>query len=341
MLRDRVILHLVKSFRTELTLPPAVHRLTHATPVMTVGSCFSDAVGSLFTRYKFKTLANPFGVVYNPIAIHNLIRRAVFNEPPSDSTFINHSGRVYNFDFHSSFSGKTRHELEQAITNALGTSHHFLTAAPWLILTYGTAWVYERNDTGEVVANCHKVEASAFRKKLLSVDDITKSFGDLLAVLKPLARDIKILLTVSPVRHLRDTFELNSVSKAVLRLACHQLSTQYADVDYFPAFEIMFDDLRDYRFYEPDMLHPTEEAIAYTWEKFIHRYADDGTLAFIAKWDPIDRALAHRAFHPDAEPHREFLGGILKKLEALGSGVDVSAEVNRIQAQLSSPTKEE
>jgi hypothetical protein len=202
------------------------------------------------------------------------------------------------------------------------------------MITYGTAWTYTRKDTGEVVANCHKVPAHQFEKELCTQKRMLDSFGECYSKLKAFNPNLNIILTVSPVRHLKDTLELNSVSKSVLRLTCHTLTQQHADVHYFPAYEILLDDLRDYRFYKSDMIHPSADAEEYIWAKFCRQYVDDHTLAFLEKWKKIRSALQHKPLHVTSSAHQEFLQGLLAQLHELREVVSVDEEMESIKKQL-------
>ncbi len=243
-------------FRTSILPTQSLHQLGIKMPVLTLGSCFADAMGSRLKAYKISTLANPFGVVYNPHSIHKLLKLAVYNALIPESTFVQNREVFLNYDFHSEFSFLTQSALKTQLQAIVESTHNFLKSTQWLIITYGTTWVYQRNDTGEIVANCHKLPAKQFTKSLLTQNKIIESFEEMHQQLKVFNPEIKIILTVSPVRHIKDTLELNSVSKSILRLACHTLSTSIKDIMYFPAYEIMMDDLRDYRFYKADMLRP-------------------------------------------------------------------------------------
>lgn len=324
----------MKEFRTELNLLPAPSRMNLQSGVLTQGSCFSDAIGRRMAAHKMKTMVNPFGVVYNPESIHKVLAVSIFNEPLPDHTYLQNRDIHLNFNFHSEYSALKKTELMSRIAETIGSTHYFLKDAEWLLITYGTAWVFQRNDTGEIVANCHKMPASLFTKSLANPKEIVSSFSVFYQALKKFNPQIKILLTVSPVRHLKDTLTGNSVSKSVLRLACDSIAENFNDVEYFPAYELMLDDLRDYRFYKADMLHPTEEAEDYIWEKFLVRYADGATLDFIRQWKEILSALNHRPFHPEAAAHQQFLRQTLKKIEELKSLVDVEQEASLIKKQI-------
>ncbi|HEY9005214.1 GSCFA domain-containing protein [Ohtaekwangia sp.] len=321
-------------FRTTLNAGVSTHTISLSDRIATLGSCFADAIGSRMSRSKMQTLANPFGVLYNPVSMHRALRYSIFNETVPDHTFLTHHDVFLNYDFHSEISALSKTVLQHQLINTIGATHHFLKDAQWLLLTYGTAWVYERADTGEIVANCHKQPASQFRKSLLSHNQIVASFEEMYTGLKALNPAIRIILTVSPVRHIKDTLELNSVSKSILRVACHTLQEAYLDVVYFPAYEIQLDDLRDYRFYKSDMLHPTEQAEDYIWEQFAARYFDVRLKDFIERWKGIQQALHHKPFHPASAAHQKFLRDTLQKLEELKSWVNVDEEIATLRSQL-------
>ena len=321
----------MKAFRTEIKVPPATRSMGLKTRIVTQGSCFSDAIGDRLAEHKLKVLVNPFGVIYNPQSIHKALSYSIFNEPVAAHTFVHHNDIYFNYDFHSAFSALTAPELSTRLINSIGASHYFLKDADWLLITYGTAWVYQRQDTGEIVANCHKLPSANFSKSLMSVEQIQSSFAAFFEQLKKFNPEIRAILTVSPVRHIKDTLELSSVSKAILRVACHSISEQYADVEYFPAYEMMMDDLRDYRFYKSDMLHPTAEAEDYIWDKFMERYFSTDLKDFVKQWDSILSALRHKPFHPGTPAHQQFLRDTLKKLENIKRmDIDVEEEISQV-----------
>jgi hypothetical protein len=321
-------------FRTDVSLSPSANPLNLKNSVLTAGSCFADAMGIRLKRNKFATMVNPFGVIYNPISIHKVLRYAIYQEPPSDNTFAQHNEISVNYDFHSELTSLNKNDLAGRINNMIGSVHYFLNNVQTILITYGTAWVYTRNDSGEIVANCHKMPGAAFTKSLLSENEIGESFEILYKDLKKLNPEIRMILTVSPVRHLKDTLELNSVSKAILRIACHKITTLFKDVEYFPAYEIMMDDLRDYRFYGSDMLHPSEDAEEYIWEKFSDKYFTGETKLFLKQWKGILSALHHKAFHPQSAAHQQFLKETFMRLQELNGHVNVKEEMDLIKAQM-------
>jgi hypothetical protein len=324
----------MKSFRTDVSVSPSSHPISLKSGILTVGSCFADAIGTRLTGHKFHCLVNPFGAIYSPQAIHKTLLYSIYNESPAPITYLQNQEIHLNYDFNSQLSSLSQTALTSLLNHKIGVTHYFLKDAQWILITYGTAWIYTRNDTGEIVANCHKMPSHTFSKSLMHENEIVKSFDSLYSSLKKFNPKIRFILTVSPVRHVKDTLELNSVSKAMLRVTCHNLSENYEAVEYFPAFEMMIDDLRDYRFYKSDMLHPTVEAENYIWEKFKEKYFTTDTRAFVDKWDNIQAALAHKPFHPNTSAHQQFLKDTLKKLEELKSLVDVDKEIEVVKNQL-------
>lgn len=322
------------NFRTIINDTQSNHKLTLHHRVLTLGSCFAEIMGTKLQLQKINTLINPFGTAYNPYSIHKVLQYAIDNAVEFGSNIVQQQDIYLNYDFHSKFSSVNEADLKDKIASTVASTHSFLKRADWIILTYGTAWAYKRKDTGEIVSNCHKIPAHNFTKFLLTEDDVVQSFEGVYKELKSLNPEIKILLTVSPVRHLKDTLAFNSVSKSVLRLACHHSISSYDDVHYFPAFEIMIDDLRDYRFYKSDMIHPSHLAETYIWEKFIACYADAELKNFLKEWQQILTALAHRPFQPASVSHQNFLRELLKRLDKLKDIVNIDIEKKTINDQL-------
>lgn len=324
----------MKQFRTILSNNPPAHLLKLKDKILTLGSCFADVIGSRLQANKIIAEVNPFGAIFNPHSIHKILKYIVEDTLPSENTFVQNKEIFLNYDFHSKLAALNISEVQKIIKDKIHASHNILKSAQWLVITYGTAWVYSRKDNDEIVANCHKLPNQQFYKTLLTHKQIINSFDEVYKALKSFNSEIKIILTVSPVRHLKDTLVLNSVSKSVLRLACHTISTSYNDVNYFPAYEIMMDDLRDYRFYKPDMIHPSEEAEDYIWQSFIDAYADEGLKKFLRKWNELSIAISHKPFHIGTEAHQTFLRETIHKFQMLGNEVNVDAEVELLTDQL-------
>lgn len=320
----------MERFRTVVSPAESPSKMAISDRILTIGSCFSDAMGKRMLQNKFQCLVNPFGTLYNPVSIHKAATYSLHADYPSPDTYLKRGEIVLNYDFHSQLSALGQHEIESKIQTAIDTTAGFVSQAKWLIITYGTAWVYVRKDNGAVVANCHKIPQTSFGKLLLNESAIVESFSKFYQALKTLSPGIHVVLTVSPVRHVKDTMELNSVSKGILRSACYELSQQFQDVSYFPAFEIMIDDLRDYRFYKADMIHPNDVAEDYIWDKFISCYGDQQMIAFLSQWLEIQNAMQHKPFHEETIAHQSFLKETLRKLQAISALVNVDAEIDAL-----------
>jgi len=322
-------------FRTEIQVPTANSNLALQDKVITIGSCFADVIGTKLQQSKVDVLVNPFGTIFNPISVCQLLLASCGQTFDFQQHLVQYNGIWYAYDLHSSLSCPDRHELLDQIQQRVQQTKQQLQEAKLLIITLGTAVAYRLKNTGKVVANCHKLPAKNFDRLLLSGEEMTDAFETMYSQLKRLNSGIKVLLTVSPVRHVKETLPTNSVSKALLRVLCHQLTEAHADVLYFPAYEIMLDDLRDYRFYKQDMLHPNELAEDYIWEKFVQAYYTSGFQTFLLEWDKIQRALQHRSFHPESEAHQAFIRTTLQQLEQLAARykIVVSEEVHVLQQQ--------
>lgn len=321
------------NFRTVLNPTASDQKMAISDQVMTVGSCFSDSMGVRLRANKIHAATNPAGIMYNPVSIHRVLEYAIQHRLPADDTFLT-GDVVLNYDFHSELNGSSREELESTLQAVLAGMAGVLQNASWLMITYGTAWVYVRRDNGSIVANCHKVPQTRFSRSLLRVDTIVSSFDVIYKLLKKYNPALRILLTVSPVRHLKETLEGNALSKSTLRLACHEITQRLPEVRYFPAYEIMMDDLRDYRFYKADMIHPNDVAEDYIWEKFAAAYFDKSLQEFVTEWSDIQKGLQHRPFHPGSDSHSAFLNGLLIKLEKFSGYVDITEEREYIKKQL-------
>ncbi len=322
-------------FRTELTIAPQERQLARTARVLTVGSCFADSIGSRLRLNKVNALVNPFGTVFQPLALAQLLRAAAGEEQDWQQHVVEARGRWQSYDFHSTIGAESPVELLQTIQETVRRVGDFVRTADAVVLTLGTAWAYRLRETGELVSNLHKLPAGLFDKELLTADEIVNGLAEVHALLRRVNPNIRIILTVSPVRHIKDTLPLNAVSKSVLRVACHYLSELLPGVSYFPAYELLTDELRDYRFYAADMLHPSEVAEDYIWEKFARAYFDADFGRFRKEWTAVRQALGHRPLHLGAPEHRIFLDQTAARLERLSSqGVDVRQELRDVQRQL-------
>ncbi len=322
-------------FRTELTIAPQERQLVRTARVLTIGSCFADSIGERLRLNKVMTLVNPFGTVFQPLALAQLLRAAAGEEQDWQQHVVEARGRWQSYDFHSTIGAESPVELLQLIQETVRRVGDFVRTADTVVLTLGTAWAYRLRETGELVSNLHKLPAALFEKELLTADEIVNGLAEVHALLRRLNPEIRLVLTVSPVRHIKDTLPLNAVSKSVLRVACHYLSELLPGVSYFPAYELLTDELRDYRFYASDMLHPSEVAEDYIWDKFARAYFDADFGRFRKEWAAVRQSLGHRPLHLGAPEHRTFLDQTAERLERLSSqGVDVRQELRDVQRQL-------
>ncbi|MBD2768185.1 GSCFA domain-containing protein [Hymenobacter sp. BT664] len=322
-------------FRTELPIAPATNQLPRTARVLTMGSCFADSIGSRLAANKVDTLVNPFGTVFQPLALTRLLRAAAGEEVDWQQHLVQARGRWQSYDLHGSLGAESPVELLQTIQELVRQTGEFLRNAEVVLLTLGTAWAYRLRETGELVNNCHKQSADLFVRELLTPDEIINDLAETHAYLRRFNPRLRLVLTVSPVRHLKDTLPLNAVSKSVLRVATHIVSDLLPDVAYFPAYELLLDDLRDYRFYAADMLHPSEVAEDYIWDKFARTYFDADFGRFRKEWAAVRQSLGHRPLHPGAPEHRQFLANTLQKLEQLSlRKVEVAAELKEVRAKI-------
>jgi hypothetical protein len=324
----------MNTFRTGVSIGKSNQQISLKNPILTAGSCFADAIGSRLKKFKFSAMVNPFGVSYNPFSIHKSLLYSIEDQSPAAHAYLENNQIHAHYDFHSQLSALDKNDLTRMLNHAIESTHHYLEHASLIVITYGTAWVYKRVDCGEIVSNCHKMPARNFIKRLMKEDEIVQSFREMNATLLDLNPNARVIVTVSPVRHLKDGLEQNGVSKAILRAACNTLVSEFNNVEYFPAYELMMDDLRDYRFYKPDMIHPSEEAENYIWEKFGEKYFSEDAKNFIKKWESIVSALNHKAFHPSSPGHQIFLKDTLRRLEDLKTSVDVSEELRIVKSQI-------
>jgi lysophospholipase L1-like esterase len=295
--------------------------LDYKSNILLLGSCFSENIGEKLSYYKFQSHQNPFGILFHPIAIENLITRAINNIRYTEKEVTFNNERWHCLDAHSSLSSSNKKELLADLNSGLSATKEQLTAATHIIITLGTSWVYKHIKTGATVANCHKIPQKKFSKELLSVTDVSESLACSIALIKSVNKNTTVTLTVSPVRHLKDGFIENTRSKAQLIAGIHTAVHPIKNILYFPSYEIVMDELRDYRFYEEDMVHPNKTAINYIWEKFVAAYFSEESQVTMQEVETIQKGIAHRPFHEESEQHAHFLmnledkkGNLLKKL---------------------------
>lgn len=301
-------------FRTQIPIPPQEPKLDHGSRVLLLGSCFVENIGKKLEYYKFQTLQNPFGILFHPAAIASFLEDVLQEKVFSEADVFQHNERWHSFSAHSALSRNQREELLYELNAAVEKTNAFLKGATHVILTPGTAWGYKLKASGKTVANCHKVPQREFEKQLLEVDAELERCVRIIRQLNP---EACIIFTVSPVRHLKDGFVENQQSKARLISAVHKAVSGEENTRYFPSYEIMMDELRDYRFYAQDMVHPSQVAIDYIWQRFSETYTTAETRKLMEEVEQIKRGLAHRPFNEDSEAHRKFLAKLQLKMAAL------------------------
>ncbi len=304
-------------FRTEVNIPPFPFSIGYKDQMLMLGSCFATNIGSKLLRSKFPVQVNPFGTIYNPSSIANSLNLLLDNHLFTEEALCFENGCWFSFYHHSQFSSPNKKETLERINTEISKGFRMLKQLDVLILTLGTATVYEHKQKGITVSNCHKLPESQFNRYMLSVSETVELLSAALYRLKILRPELKTILTVSPIRHAKDGAQQNQLSKSTLLLACNELCKQHDNTAYFPAYELMMDELRDYRFYADDMLHPSSLAAEYIWQKFINAITDKETQSVIKEVDKLVIAKEHRPFNPDAAEHKFFLSIMLDKTRKL------------------------
>lgn len=303
---------------TNVELPVSQYEIKHSDRLMLMGSCFAENIGNKLYENKFSCDINPFGILYNPMSIHEALTRISENRLYSSSELMENGGRWFSLMHHGSFSSPSREECLDGINQRISAAYNNLKTADWLILTFGTSRIYRWSADGRIVGNCHKLSSRLFTRELLEVDDIVSSYTSMISYIREINSEIKILFTVSPIRHAKDGMHGNQINKAVLLLAIDKICNTFAGCcHYFPSYEIMMDELRDYRYYADDMLHPSSLAVEYIWEKFSATYFSRNTMAVMKEYDEIRKGLNHKPFDPQSESYRKFLSQILLKIDIL------------------------
>lgn len=313
------------NLQTKIPLKPQQHnQIDYHSNVLLMGSCFVENIGSKLDYFKFKNLQNPLGILFHPLAIEGLIAHAINKKVYAESDIFFHNEQWHCYDAHSKFSNASKDELLNHLNDQIKSTNQQILDSTHIIITLGTAWVYRHIETDTVVANCHKVPQKKFLKELLSVDEISESLQSIVALIRSVNSKVLVLFTVSPVRHIKDGFVENAQSKSHLIAAIHSVLSPRAKssgLHYFPSYEIMMDELRDYRFYADDMIHPNQTAIHYIWEKFKEVWISKEADKIMNQVDTIQKGLKHKAFNPQSEAHQKFLMDLQSKINTLHAQV--------------------
>jgi len=306
----------VIKLQTTIPISSSKNQFGYEDKILLLGSCFSENIGEKLAYYKFQSITNPFGILFNPVAIETVIEAALLNKTFTEEDVFELDGIWKSYVAHSDLNALSRlgavihlQESQQLLRNQLKECSH-------LFITLGTAWVYRHKESDIIVANCHKVPQKEFSKELLSVDEITESISKMATLIKVINPKINITFTISPVRHIKDGFVENTRGKSHLISAIHQV-VDGEGIQYFPSYELMMDELRDYRFYTSDMLHPSEQAIDYIWDKFVEVFAFAKAKVIMKKVNSVQQGLVHRAFNEDSQEHQKFLKQLHSKKATL------------------------
>ena len=307
-------------FRTQIPIQKSNHPIDYNSKIVSLGSCFAVNMSEKLDYFKFQNTCNPFGILFHPLAIEKLIDFAVSKKQFTEKDLFFHEERWHSFDAHSDLSNSNETALMKDLNAIVKSTLQQITESTHIIVTFGTAWVYRNIESNEIVANCHKVPQKQFKKELLSVEEIALSLERSIHLIRTINPEANIIFTVSPVRHIKDGFIENQLSKSHLITAIHNIiNCQLSIVNYFPSYEIMMDELRDYRFYAEDMLHPSQVAINYIWERFSETWISESAYKTMEDVETIQKGLAHRPFNPDSESHLKFESKLREKITKLES----------------------
>ncbi len=308
------------NLQTQLPLKKQLkNQISYSSNILLLGSCFSENIGDKLNYFKFQTSQNPFGILFHPKAIENLVLKAIHKKKYQEKDLIYQNERWHCFDAHSNLSSSNKITILNNLNSAISSAETKLKEASHIIITLGTSWVYRYIKNDEIVANCHKIPQKKFLKEILSVRKITQSLEALMASIKSVNKNATILFTVSPVRHLKDGFIENVRSKSHLISAIHNVINNRKNTYYFPSYEIMMDELRDYRFYTEDMIHPNKIAIQYIWEKFIETWFTEDAKKVMKEVETIQKGLTHKPFNKNSEEYKKFKANLEHKIVNLKS----------------------
>jgi hypothetical protein len=312
-------------------------KISYTDKVLLVGSCFSEEIGNKMTELKFDVLQNPNGILYDPISITDALFAYIENKPFTEENLFELNGLWHSWKHHSVFSGQNKKEVLDKINTSITDAHKFLKEAKILIITFGTAFNYQLKEGFKNVANCHKAPGNLFIKTLLPIEQIKADLSSAITALETLNPELKIIFTISPVKHVKDGVVENNRSKARLLEAAHLICDEKEHVFYFPAYEWVNDVLRDYRFYKNDLVHPNETAIDFVFEKFSHSFFDDVTKKAMKEMEKIISAMKHKPFNKESEAHQKFISSQIQNIREIENAypfINLSKEKEYFEKQL-------
>jgi len=322
------------NWQIQVPIPKYSFDISHSDKVFSVGSCFAHHMADRLLHYKFSCTSNPYGTLFHPIPLLQNLTDALKGSEIDEELFLEREGAVFHYSCHSSIWADTKDELKNKLQDLQSSVANDLKESKLLILTFGTAFLYQLASSNKAVANCHKQPKNTFTKGLSSPQHIQTVFQSFYSELKKQNPGIQILLTVSPVRHIRDGVHNNNVSKSALLLACEEIQNSFEDIHYFPAYEIVLDELRDYRFFEKDRVHPNEEARSYVWHKFSDALLKPESKLLTKDLDKLFSSINHRAFREESEAHKQFLKKTLDLALKLNEKVDLEVEIKDLKSRL-------
>lgn len=297
-------------------------KINHSHTCMLIGSCFANNIGEKLKSIKINGDYNPLGILYNPISILNSLSNCISQKKISEKELFLSEDSWKHFDFHSSFAKQNQDDSLFTINNALSQTNRLLKKTDYLFVSFGTAFYYKLKNSDRVVSNCHKQNPETFDRGLADVNEISTKWIDFIKKIKEINSKIKIIFTVSPIRYLKDGAVNNQISKSILLLSVYEIRKYFNNdgfVFYFPSYEIMMDELRDYRFYDIDMVHPSELAINIIWEKFSSLFFDAKTIQLNKQIERIHKAVAHRPFNINSSEYKTFCKGTIKLINEINS----------------------
>ena len=304
-------------FSTKIPIEKFSKPISYDSKILSLGSCFAENIGAKLDYFKFQNTTNPFGIIFNPVSLEKLILRIVNQIAFTEADVFYHNDLWHCYEVHSELSNPNKELFLKELNSLIFQSFNHLVETTHCLITLGTAGVYRNNDSGEIVANCHKVPQKQFTKELLSIATIEKSIKNIVALVHQMNKNVKFIFTISPVRHIKDGFMENNVSKAHLISALQTSIFHLPSSSYFPSYEIVMDELRDYRFYAEDMLHPNAIAINYIWQRFKETAISEEVYKIMDEVETIQKGLQHRPFNPNSESHQKFLKKLTTKIQLL------------------------
>ena len=323
-------------FRTEFEIAEFNYKISTKSKLMFFGSCFTENIGEKIANLHLQNNINPFGILYNPASVSENIRLLIENKNFTEKDLNQNNNKWFSYNHHGKFSDEDKDKCLQNINTEINKASSSLKDANFLFITFGTSWVYKLKENNKIVANCHRIPAKEFNRERLTITEIVDDYKKLITKIKNINPNIKIVFTVSPIRHWKDGANGNQLSKSVLLLAIEEIIKQNTNCFYFPSYEIIMDDLRDYRFYSSDMLHINDIAINYIWEKFTNTFFDNSTLEYAKKINKINSALNHRTENNKTEKYIEFINSNIAKTKTLETeyNIDLSDLVREFREKV-------